>query len=85
MGIERTDIGNAIIAGIASGETALEQMGEIVAHLERAGFVIVTSSEIERLRAALGEALIWLDCNAKNESRYQFRDEMIAAVNAAFG
>lgn len=48
----RTDIGDAIIAGIASGDTALEQMSEIVANLEKAGFAIVPREPApEMLRA----------------------------------
>lgn len=38
------DIGDAIIAGIASGGGPLEQMSEIVSHLERAGFAIVPAT-----------------------------------------
>lgn len=36
-----TDVQDAILAGIASGDNALEQMGQVITHLERAGFVIV--------------------------------------------
>ncbi|HXJ61324.1 MAG TPA: hypothetical protein VNU68_32170 [Verrucomicrobiae bacterium] len=54
------EIGNAIIAGIASGDGPLEQMSEIVTHLERAGFVIVprepTADMIERGLMALANA-----------------------------
>lgn len=38
-----------------------------------------------RLRAALDDALIWLDPEAKNESRYDHRDLMLAAIRAALG
>lgn len=39
--MDRTEIGNCIIAGIAEGGTCLEQMSEIVTRLELAGWVIV--------------------------------------------
>lgn len=35
-----TDVQDAILAGIASGDDALEQMSSIITHLERAGFII---------------------------------------------
>jgi len=46
------EIGNAIIAGIASGDGPLEQMSEIVTHLERAGFVIVPKVPTEEMKRA---------------------------------
>ena len=39
--MDRTEIGNCIIAGIAEGDGCLEQMSEIVKRLELAGWVIV--------------------------------------------
>lgn len=38
---DRTEIGNAIIAGIAEGGGVLNQMSEIVTRLEMFGYVIV--------------------------------------------
>jgi hypothetical protein len=54
MGIERTDIGNAIIAGIAEGGGVLNQMSEIVTHLELAGFVIIPKEAIDWLNGEIG-------------------------------
>ena len=39
--MDRTEIGNCIIAGIAEGDGVLNQMSEIVTRLELAGWVIV--------------------------------------------
>lgn len=51
-------IGDCIIAGIASGDGPLEQMSEIVTHLEQGGFVIVPKSAID-----------WLDGSAQPPAR----------------
>lgn len=50
--INRVEIGNAIIAGIASGDDALEQMSEIITHIERAGFAIVPRALTDSMRVA---------------------------------
>lgn len=49
MGIERVEIGNAIIGGIAEGGGCLEQMSAIVEHLNLAGFVIVPKEPTEAM------------------------------------
>ncbi len=42
---ERVEIGNAIIAGIGAADTAVDQMAEIITHLERAGFAVVEAAK----------------------------------------
>lgn len=58
MGIERVEIGNAIIAGIAAGDGALEQMSYICTRLEEAGFVIVPKEPTREMWAAGGDAVV---------------------------
>lgn len=74
MGIERTDIWNAIIAGIAEGGGVLNQMSEVVTHLELAGFVIVPKDPTQDI----------LDCRPPfmtvQDARAMWRTMMDAAV-----
>lgn len=51
--MDRTDIGNCIIAGMAEGGTCLEQMAEIVTRLELCGWVIVPKVITEDIAAAM--------------------------------
>jgi hypothetical protein len=46
MATGRVDIGNAIIAGIASSDNALDQTVQIIANLEHAGFAIVSKPAV---------------------------------------
>jgi hypothetical protein len=55
--MDRTEIGNCIIAGIAEGGTCLEQMSEIVTRLELAGWVIVPKEPTKEMKTAGAEAM----------------------------
>jgi hypothetical protein len=52
--MDRTEIGNCIIAGITEGGTCLEQMSEIVTRLELAGWVIVPREPTQEMLDSCG-------------------------------
>jgi hypothetical protein len=54
------EIGNAIIAGIADGDTILEKMSEVVEHLRLAGFIIVPIDGVCAQRALTPPDPEWL-------------------------
>lgn len=80
--MDRTGIGNAIIAGIASADTALEQMSEIVTHLERAGWVIVPREPTPEmyLAAYAANGGKWADDEYEPPPKICWREMIDAAV-----
>lgn len=54
--MDRTEIGNCIIAGLADGDNCLDQMSEIVTRLELAGWVIVPKEPTQEMLDAVTAA-----------------------------
>lgn len=65
--MDRTEVGNCIIAGIAEGGGVLNQMSEIVTRLELAGWVIVPKEPTEDMI----EKAIW---SRSQDGRYGPRE-----------
>jgi predicted ATPase len=73
MAADRVPIADAIIAGIASCDSSLDQMVQIVANLEHAGFVIAPKEPTQ----------IMLDEVTAADQREPFSDKTIAEIYRA--